>query len=146
VTSLPTDHASSHYDAQVAQRWTTLTLPYVLERTGVDLRRTAIVFEGETRTYGEMRSYARRVGNALVADGLEALERVAVLSSNRIEYLEVEIGIAMARGIMVPLNWRLRKPELVTLLRRAEARVIVAEGHDLSQRWHCAFGKDLLDH
>ena len=127
MSSGPNNHASSHYDAQVAQRWTMLTLPYVLERGGVDLHRTAIVFEGETRTYGQMRSYARRVGNALVADGLETLERVAVLSSNRIEYLEIEIGIAMARGIMVPMNWRLRKPELIALLSRAEARVIFAE-------------------
>jgi len=132
LSSRPTDHASSHYDAHVAQRWMTLTLPYVLERTGLDLRRTAIVFAGEVRTYGVMRSYARRVGNALVADGLESLERVAVLSSNRLEYLEVEIGIAMARGIMVPMNWRLRKPELITLLRRSEARVIVAEDRFVS--------------
>ncbi len=64
------------------------------------------------RTYGEIRHQSRRVANGLVGLGIEEFDRVAVLSTNRLEFIEIEVGIAAARAIMVPLNWRLREGEL----------------------------------
>jgi fatty-acyl-CoA synthase len=110
-----------------AARWSALTLPYLIERDGLDLAKPAVVFEGSSRTYGELRDASRRVANALVGLGIEELDRVAVLSSNRLEFLEIEVGIAAARAIMVPLNWRLRDGELANLLRRSQARAIFVE-------------------
>src|ERR1700710_2008221 len=95
-------------DVPRAARWDTLALPYLIERDGLDLAKPAIVFEDTARTYGELREASRRVANALVGLGIEELDRVAVLSSNRLEFIEIEVGIAAARAIMVPLNWRLR--------------------------------------
>jgi acyl-CoA synthetase (AMP-forming)/AMP-acid ligase II len=114
-------------DLTAASRWDALTLPYVIERDGVDLDKPAIVFEDRARTYGELREASRRVANALVGLGIEELERVAVLSANRVEFMELEVGIAQARAIMVPLNWRLRAGELANLLRRCAARAIFVE-------------------
>jgi len=85
------------------------------------------VFEDRTRTYGELRDAGRRVANALIGLGVEEFDRVAVLSSNRLEFIEIETGIAAARAIMVPLNWRLRPNELANLLRRSAARAILVE-------------------
>jgi fatty-acyl-CoA synthase len=114
-------------DVPRAPRWSALTLPYLIERDGLDLAKPAVVFEGTSRTYGELRDASRRVANALVGLGIEELDRVAVLSSNRLEFMEIEIGIAAARAIMVPLNWRLRDGELANLLRRSQARAIFVE-------------------
>lgn len=122
-----TTHATGHYDGQQAARWQELALPYLVERDGLELDRPAVVFEDRVRTYGDLRRRARRIGNALLADGLGPLERVAVLTSNRLEFLEIELGIAMARGIMVPLNWRLHRQELAVLLAHTEARVAFVE-------------------
>jgi fatty-acyl-CoA synthase len=114
-------------DVPRAARWDTLALPYLIERDGLDLAKPAIVFEDTSRTYGELREASRRVANALVGLGIEELDRVAILSSNRLEFIEIEVGIAAARAIMVPLNWRLRDGELANLLRRSQARAIFVE-------------------
>jgi fatty-acyl-CoA synthase len=115
-----------------AARWERLGLPDLLERGGLDPDRTAIVFEGRSRTYGELRDRARRVGGGLVGIGIEPRDRVAVLSTNSLEYFEIELGISAARGIMVPLNWRLRAGELANLLRRSGASAIFVEDRFLT--------------
>jgi fatty-acyl-CoA synthase len=114
-------------DLTESARWSRLTLPHLVERDGLDLDKVAIVFEDTSRTYRELRDASRRVANALIGLGIEEMDRVAVLSSNRLEFLEIEIGISAARGIMVPLNWRLRAGELANLLRRSAARAILVE-------------------
>jgi fatty-acyl-CoA synthase len=114
-------------DMRQEQRWDALTLPYLIEREGLDLHKHAIVCEGRTRTYGELRIGHRRIANGLIGLGLASGERVAVLSTNRLEFMELELGISAARGIMVPLNWRLRPGELANLLHRSGARAIFVE-------------------
>ena len=115
------------FDTSAAARWNRLTLPYLVERQGVDLAKPAIVFEESKRTYGQLRDRSRRVANGLLGLGVERMDRVALLTTNRLEFLEIEIGIAAARAIMVPLNWRLRPGEIATLLRRAGVRTIFVE-------------------
>ena len=119
--------ANVRLDLAQTAHWDRLTLPYLFEREGLDLHKPAVVFDGHTRTYGELRDAARRVANALVGLGLQEFDRVAVLSANRLEFMEIEVGIAAARAIMVPLNWRLREGELANLLRRSQARAIFLE-------------------
>ena len=115
-----------------ANRWDQIGLPYLIERGGLEPDRTAIVFEDRSRTYGELRDRARRVGGGLVGIGIEPSDRVAVLSTNSLEYFEIELGISAARGIMVPLNWRLRAGELANLLRRSGAVAIFVEDRFLA--------------
>lgn len=122
------DRAKVKLSAEGVDRWMTLTVPYLVERGGLDLDKPAIVFEGRRRTYGELRERSRRVANGLIERGVESMDRVAVLSGNCIEFIEIEVGIAAARAVMVPLNWRLQKEELRNLLRRSEARAIFVEG------------------
>jgi fatty-acyl-CoA synthase len=112
-------------------RWNALTLPHLLERDGLDLLKTALVFEGTTRTYGELRIASRKVANALAGLGIEPGERVALLTRNRLEFMEIEAGISAARAIMVALDWRLRADELANLLNRSAARAIFVEGRFL---------------
>jgi fatty-acyl-CoA synthase len=112
-------------------RWNSLTLSYLLERSDLDLQKTAIVFEGSTRTYGELRVASRKVANALAGLGIEPMDRVAVLTRNRLEFAEIESGTSAARAIMVGLDWRLRAEELANLLNRSAARAIFVEGRFL---------------
>jgi len=110
-----------------ANRWNSLGLPYLFERGGLDLEKKAVVFGDRSRTYGELRDRSRRVAGGLIGIGVEPGDRVALLSSNSLEYLEIEVGISAARGVMVPLNWRLRSGELANLLRRSGAQTIFVE-------------------
>jgi acyl-CoA synthetase (AMP-forming)/AMP-acid ligase II len=115
-----------------AARWETLGLPYLVERGGLSSERRAVVFGERSRTFGELRDRARRVGDGLIGIGIEPGDRVAFLSTNRLEYFEIELGISRARGVMVPLNWRLRAGELATLLRRSGATTILVEDRFLA--------------
>ena len=93
----------SNFAGQSAsQRWDFVSLPYMFERAGLDLDSPAIVFEGSSRTYGELRDASRRIANGLIGLGVEELDRVAVLAVNRLEFIEIEAGIAAARAIYVP--------------------------------------------
>ncbi|MQA84281.1 MAG: AMP-binding protein [Streptosporangiales bacterium] len=110
-----------------APRWSSLNLTYLVERAGVNPEKTAIVCEGEARTYAEFRDLHRRVANALRECGVQRLERVAITTRNCLQYLEIELGIAGAGAIMVPLSWRLSPAERVNLLRRSQTKVVFAE-------------------
>jgi fatty-acyl-CoA synthase len=121
------DPSKVKLDRSQVGRWSFLTVPYLLERGGLDPEKPAIIFESARRTFGELRERSRRVANALIDRGIEPMDRVAVLSRNCLEFIEIEVGIAGARAIMVPLNWRLQKDELRNLLQRSEARAIVVE-------------------
>jgi acyl-CoA synthetase (AMP-forming)/AMP-acid ligase II len=122
------DPAKIKLDTTQVDRWSFLTVPYLVERGGLDPHKPALVFEETQRTYGELRERARRVANALIDRGIEPMDRVAVLTRNCVEFIEIEVGTAGARAIMVPLNWRLQKDELRNLLQRSEARAIIVEG------------------
>ncbi len=126
------DPGKVRLDLSGVPRWNTLNLAYLFERGGVELDKPAIVVEDRVRTYRQLRDQARRIANALIGLGIEPMDRVAVLSSNRLEFLEIEVGISSARAIMTPLNWRLRRGELANLLRRAGARAIFVEDRFVS--------------
>ena len=114
-------------DITQAARWRTLALPHLFERGGLETGKTAIVCRERARTYGEMRTQMRRVGRALIEADIAPGDRVAVLSTNRLEYIEIEAGIAAACAVMVPVSWRLRPMEIAAILRRSGARMIFVE-------------------
>jgi fatty-acyl-CoA synthase len=120
-------HEKVRLDLSQAQRWRSLTLVQRIEHGVADPGQPAVVFEGRARGWGELREQSRRVGHALLALGVEPADRVALLSRNRLEYLELETGIAAACAIMVALNWRLREAEIEAILRRAEPVVLITE-------------------
>ena len=82
---------------------------------------------GERITYAQLqRRILARLGQ-LEALGVKAGERVAVLSGNRVEMLELLFACARLSAIMVPLNWRLTVPELGTILGDCKPALIFAE-------------------
>ncbi len=93
----------------------------------MELGKPAIVYEGRTRTFGELRHATGRVASALAGLGIERMDRVGILSMNRLEFLELELGISAAGATMVTVNWRLRAGEMANLLRRSSARAIFVE-------------------
>ncbi|WJJ92611.1 AMP-binding protein [Neopusillimonas aromaticivorans] len=98
-------------DAHVRQR------PEKLALAGVN---------GQTVTFGQMNQRINRLYHGLSARGVQTGDRVAILSYNRPEYLEV-FGLSKAGLIIVPLNWRLAAAELLRLLSHSGARVLLAE-------------------
>jgi fatty-acyl-CoA synthase len=78
-------------------------------------------------SYAEALRLANRVAQALVADGLAAGDRVAVLSKNSIEQAVLYYACAKAGVAPVPLNYRLAPPEWKYILNDSGARVLIAQ-------------------
>lgn len=78
--------------------------------------KAAIIMDGQSRTYGELFSRAKRIAGYLDKSGIKKGDPVAVISSNSLDYIETVVGIAMAGAVVVLLNWRFTAAELRQLL------------------------------
>lgn len=79
-------------------------------------RRLAVVCGEDSRTWGDFDGNISRVAHALIADGLQRGDRVAVLMDNSIEMLEVVFGVIRAGGCAVPLSGLLTGEQLAGLI------------------------------
>ena len=78
-------------------------------------------------TYREWNARACRLANALLDLGLAKGDRVALLAYNRVEWLELYIGLAKAGLVAVPINFRLVTPEIQYIAQHCRAKAIVVQ-------------------
>ena len=96
--------------------------------------------DGErTLSFSELAERAWRLGDALRALGVDAEERVAMLSLNRSELLEAHFGVPASRGALCAINTRLAPPEVRFIVehcgaQRAAARPGARGGREPSRR------------
>ncbi|MGH2374593.1 MAG: AMP-binding protein, partial [bacterium] len=84
-----------------------------LERQADLVPEKAAMIDGEAATiYRALRDRVAAAAGAMRAGGVGRGDRVAILSINRAEYIEVLFAAARLGAIAVPLNWRLTAPEL----------------------------------
>jgi acyl-CoA synthetase (AMP-forming)/AMP-acid ligase II len=77
-------------------------------------------------TFGELDERVRRLANGLCAElGLSKGDRVAILSKNCIQYMEIFYACARSGLIAQPLNWRLNEPEMARILSDGEPSVLI---------------------
>ena len=89
--------------------------------------RTLFVF-GETRwSYAETAAIAAASAGRLLRAGVQAGDRVALMCSNRSEFLEVYLGCAWMGAVTVPINTALRGIQLSHILRNSTPKLLVIE-------------------
>ena len=86
--------------------------------TRTDRGRTASVVRW---SYAELGTAARRFAKALAAAGVGKGTRVALLMGNRPEWVEAAFGVALAGGVLVPVNTLFEAPEIEHVLRTPTA-------------------------
>jgi acyl-CoA synthetase (AMP-forming)/AMP-acid ligase II len=87
--------------------------------------RLALV-DGERQiAYAALSERVRRLAAWLRRRGVGRGTRVAILSENRLEYLELFLAAAWLGAIVACQNWRLAPPELAHCLRLAEPEVMI---------------------
>ena len=92
------------------------------------------VVSGETRlTYTELDLHVGRIAAGLRARGVEKGDRVALLLSNRWEFIATMMGCLRLGAIAVPINIREGTPELAFILRQCGAKIAV-HGMDVADR------------
>lgn len=87
--------------------------------------KTAIIFQGRSRTWKEVNARVNSMAHGLLDLGLQREERVAVLSENTGQYLEIPFATSKAGLIMVPLNFRLTAEELIAQINDCQPRAIM---------------------
>ena len=102
--------------------------------------RRALLFEGETTTYAELEAQTRRLARALVGAGVVKGARVAILMSNRPEWVVSAFAVGMVGGIVVPVNTFAGRDELDYILRHSDASLLLMQPSLLKHR----FLEDLL--
>jgi acyl-CoA synthetase (AMP-forming)/AMP-acid ligase II len=85
---------------------------------------SAIQSGGRSFSYAEFGSRVRAMAETLKAQGVAAGDRVAVLSENRPEYLEVLFACAKLGAIAACQNWRLSAAELNHCLQLVSPKVL----------------------
>jgi len=105
-----------------------MNLKQILEVTATEMpQKTAIVLDSQRVTYGELGEASNRIANALRGLGLEKGDHVAILISHNPEWVINYLGVIKAGGVAVLLSSMLKAPELDSLLRDSDTRVLITE-------------------
>jgi fatty-acyl-CoA synthase/long-chain acyl-CoA synthetase len=86
----------------------------------------AVISADRMLDYSTLSRRASRVANAFTDLGCKESDRVAVMSFNSIEGFELTSGMRRSGLIVVPVNYRLRGPEVAYVLNDSGAAVAVA--------------------
>src|SRR5262245_46275240 len=104
------------------------TLPAMLTRQAERFADRPLVSAGDrTLTFAGACSVAARLAGVLQAAKIGRGDRVALISSNRIEFIEVFLGCAWLGAISVPINTASRGAQLQHILSNAGARLLSIE-------------------
>ena len=77
-------------------------------------------------TFGTLDERIKRLANGFCDElNLSKGDRVAILSKNCIQYMEVFYACARCGLIAQPLNWRLSEPEMARILEDGEPSVLI---------------------
>ncbi|MBT4160142.1 MAG: AMP-binding protein [Gammaproteobacteria bacterium] len=82
----------------------------------------------------ELEARVNRLSNSLINLGLEKGSRIAVLSMNSIEFLEVYYTCARIGMIALPMNWRLSAEEIARIVDDGKPAVFLCQGQFLGLR------------
>lgn len=93
----------------------------------------AVWFEGRTVSHGEFADRVKRLVNALTERGYSRKERIAVLSRNCPQYLEVYGAAGLGGFVGLGINYRLSFQEQAAILRDAQPAIVTFEAEYLQR-------------
>jgi malonyl-CoA/methylmalonyl-CoA synthetase len=88
---------------------------------------TALEFEGETSTFGEIDKCSNRLAHLLAARGLHTGDRLCCYLSNCVDMIHLYLACVRLGVIFVPINILYRDREIAHILRDAEPSAIVTD-------------------
>ena len=105
-----------------------MNLKEMLEKTAREVpQKAAIVLSSQRITYGELDEVSNRVANVFKGLGMENGDHVAILMSHSPEWVINYFGVVKGGGIAVLLSSMLKAPELDSMLRDSDAKILITE-------------------
>ena len=126
-----------------SQRTVPQMLTVLAERHGV---RPLLTIGAKTWTFADAADAAARRAGTLVAAGIGAGDRVAMLLGNRFELLELVLACGWIGAIAVPINTAAMAPQIGYYLENSGARVLVIEADLLPRLAQVDTGRLALEH
>ena len=98
-------------------------------RASLSPERTAVVDEagGESYTYDECNRRANRVARLFDELGVSPGDRVALVTRNRMEAIDLYFAAGKRGAVLAPLSYRLAPPELAELLELVDPEALIIE-------------------
>ena len=96
-------------------------------RADINPTKPALIDGDHALTYRDLRDRVAALAGGLQAFGVRRGDRVAVLSINRAEYIEVIFAAARIGAIVAPLNWRLTAAELAFQVGDSEPAILFVD-------------------
>ncbi|MDO8785054.1 MAG: AMP-binding protein, partial [Syntrophales bacterium] len=91
------------------------------------------MFQDKETSYRALNDRAARFANTMISLGLKPRDKVAVISRNCTEYVEIICGLVKAGLVHVPVNWRLSPEEMNYVINNSDS-VAVVLGGDFSEK------------
>ena len=110
-------------DARRRNHWVSHIARHAHEKPGAVYLR----FEGRTITWAQIHERVSGVAAALRERGVRAGDRVAIMMTNRPEFLETMFAASAIGAIVVPVNFRLAPDEIAYILTDSGASLLVVE-------------------
>lgn len=95
------------------------------QRALVDPDRPALIDGARVQSYAGLNARVNRLAHVLDGLGIRHGDRIAVLSGNAAEYVEIELAAAKIGAIVAAQNWRLADPELTHCIRLVAPAVAI---------------------
>ncbi len=124
------------YDRRADKRWERVAVGDILERmTWSDPEKIALIATPDAVmdpafarvTYRTANSVANQIAHALLVQGLERGDRVAMLCDNSVEACLVKFGIAKAGLVAMPINTMMAPDVVQYVLQHVDARVAIVD-------------------
>lgn len=93
----------------------------------MDPQRPAVISQAGNRTYAELNARANQLARALRRAGLKAGDAVALLCSNRPEFVEATVACQRGGFRLTPVNWHLKGSEIGYIVDNCEAKAFIAD-------------------
>lgn len=115
-----------------------LTIPILLERQASRYGKTVALIDAATDavwTNTDLERQSAAAAHAFASAGVRHGDRVGLLSANHPSMVITYLAIARLGAVLVPLNWRLTVPEMVTIATDAQLSALVTQA-DLAEAGH----------
>ena len=88
-------------------------------------KHTSTLRTGLRLSFHQLNERVNQLANALVSEGVNPGDRVALCLMNSVEFIESFLAVAKMGGVVVPLNWRLVADELEFIIKDSGAETMI---------------------
>jgi acyl-CoA synthetase (AMP-forming)/AMP-acid ligase II len=87
-------------------------------------QKKALIMGDHYLTFGQLNDLANRLAHGLLSLEIRPGDRVAVMAENCLEFVVVNYAVAKCGAVLVPLNFRYKKAELVYAVNNSEPQLL----------------------